>query len=58
MNRLSTAERVQVLSALVEGNSINAIVCMTGVAKHMVLKLIEDTWAALALSTTIAMCAT
>jgi hypothetical protein len=29
-------------SALVEGNSINAIVRMTGVAKHTVLKLIED----------------
>lgn len=42
MNRLSTAKRVQVVSALVEGNSINAIVRMTGVAKHTVLKLIED----------------
>lgn len=42
MNRLNTAKRVQVVSALVEGNSINAIVRMTGVAKHTVLKLIED----------------
>jgi IS1 family transposase len=42
MNRLSTEKRVQVVSALVEGNSINAIVRMTGVAKHTVLKLIED----------------
>ena len=42
MNRLSTAKRVQVLAALVEGNSINSIVRMTGVAKHTVLKLIED----------------
>ncbi len=42
MNRLSTAKRVQVVSALVEGNSINAICRMTGVAKHTVLKLIED----------------
>ena len=42
INRLSTAKRVQVVSALVEGNSINAIVRMTGVAKHTVLKLIED----------------
>ena len=35
----SCRERVQVISALVEGNSINAIVRMTGVAKHTVLKL-------------------
>jgi hypothetical protein len=39
---LSTIKRVQVISALVECNSINAIVRMTGVAKHTVLKLIED----------------
>ena len=31
-----------VISALVEGNSIDAIVRMTGVAKHTVLKLLED----------------
>lgn len=42
MNRLNTTKRVQVVSALVEGNSINAIVRMTGVAKHTVLKLVED----------------
>jgi hypothetical protein len=42
MNRLSTEKRIQVVSALVEGNSINAIVRMTGVAKHTILKLIED----------------
>ena len=42
MNRLSTAKRVRVVAALVEGNSINSIVRMTGVAKHTVLKLIED----------------
>lgn len=42
VNRLSTTKRVTVVSALVEGNSINAIVRMTGVAKHTVLKLIED----------------
>lgn len=33
MNRLSEAQRVQVISALVEGNSIRATVRMTGVAK-------------------------
>ncbi len=42
MNRLSTAKRVHVIAALVEGKSINSIVRMTGVAKHTVLKLIED----------------
>lgn len=42
MNRLSTAKRVQVISALVEGVSINATCRMSGVAKHTVLKLLED----------------
>ena len=42
MNRLNTAKRVQVVSALVEGSSINSIVRMTGVAKHTILKLLED----------------
>lgn len=42
MNRLNSAKRVQVISALVEGNSINAIVRMTGVAKHTVLNLLRD----------------
>ena len=42
MNRLSIEKRVRVVSALVEGSSINAIVRMTGVAKHTVLKLLED----------------
>src|ERR1019366_171122 len=42
MNRLSIAKRVQVLSALVEGVSINATCRMTGVAKHTVLNLLRD----------------
>jgi IS1 family transposase len=42
MNRLSTAKRVQVVSALVEGVSINATCRMTGVAKHTVLNLLRD----------------
>ena len=42
MNRLDTAKRVQVIAALVEGSSINSIVRMTGVAKHTILKLLED----------------
>lgn len=43
MNRLPIQKRVQVIAALVEGNSINSIVRMTGVAKHTILKLLEDT---------------
>jgi hypothetical protein len=42
MNRLNTAKRVQVLSALVEGVSINATCRMTEVAKHTVLNLLRD----------------
>lgn len=42
MNRLSLLERSRVISSLVEGNSINATVRMTGVAKHTILKLLED----------------
>lgn len=42
MNRLSTEKRVQVISALVEGVSINATCRMTGVAKHTVLNLLRD----------------
>jgi IS1 family transposase len=42
MNRLSTAKRVQVISALVEGNSVRATVRMTGAALHTVLKLLAD----------------
>lgn len=42
MNRLPTQKRVQVVSALVEGSSINSIVRMSGVAKHTILKLLED----------------
>jgi IS1 family transposase len=42
MNRLSTADRVRVIAALVEGNSIRATVRMTGVAKNTVVKLLAD----------------
>lgn len=42
MNRLSTIKRAQVVAGLVEGNSINAVCRMTGVAKHTVLKLLVD----------------
>ena len=42
MNCLGAARKVQVLSALVEGVSINATSRMTGVAKHTILKLLKD----------------
>lgn len=42
MNRLPTVKRVQVLSALVEGMSINATCRLTSVAKHTVLNLLRD----------------
>lgn len=46
MNKLSSEKRAQVISALVEGNSINSTCRMTGVAQMTVLKLIEDVGAA------------
>ncbi|HKQ48417.1 MAG TPA: IS1 family transposase [Phycisphaerae bacterium] len=42
MNKLPTAKRVAVVSALVEGMSINSIVRMTGVSKVTILKLLKD----------------
>ena len=48
MNKLSTADRVRVISALVEGCSIRATVRMTGVAKNTIVKLLADLGAACA----------
>jgi hypothetical protein len=42
MRKLSTEKRVAVLTALCEGNSINATVRMTGVCKVTVLRLLAD----------------
>lgn len=42
MNRLSRQQRIQVISCLVEGNSIRSTVRMTGVAKNTVTKLLVD----------------
>lgn len=42
MNKLTRQNRVKVLAALVEGNSIRSTVRMTGVAKNTVVKLLED----------------
>jgi IS1 family transposase len=46
MNRLNTAQRVAVVKALVEGNSVRATVRLTGVAKNTVVKLLLDLGAA------------
>src|SRR3990170_1043768 len=42
MNRLSPERRAQVISSLVEGNSMRATCRMTGAAKGTVLKLLAD----------------
>jgi IS1 family transposase len=42
MNKLTAAKRVQVIAALVEGNSIRATCRMSGVAKNTVTKLLVD----------------
>lgn len=46
MNRLDTATRARVISALVEGNSLRATARMTGVARMTVEKLLRDMGAA------------
>src|SRR6266699_4922441 len=46
MNRLSAERRAQVISALVEGNSIRSTCRMTGTAKGTVLTLLADAGAA------------
>ena len=48
MNRLRTAQRVAVVKALVEGNSIRSTVRLTGVAKNTVTKLLVELGAACA----------
>jgi transposase len=46
MNKLDRRRQIQVVAALVEGNSVRATVRMTGVAKGTVLKLLVDLGAA------------
>jgi len=48
MNKLDAKKRPQILSCLVEGNSIRATVRMTGAAKNTVVKLLADVGAACA----------
>jgi transposase len=42
MNKLNKEKQKQVVSALVEGASINSVVRMTGVSKPTILKLLAD----------------
>jgi len=42
MNKLSTEKRIQIVAALVEGNSVNAVSRMIGVSNNTVLKLLAD----------------
>ena len=42
MNKLDIKKQAQLISALVEGNSIRATCRMTGAAKGTVLKLLAD----------------
>jgi IS1 family transposase len=46
MNKLDKTKQIQVVSALVEGNSIRATVRMTGVAKNTITKLLVELGAA------------
>ena len=46
MNKLSNAERAQVLRCLVDGNSIRGTVRITGVAKNTIVKLLAEIGAA------------
>lgn len=48
MKSLDNKKRVQVVAALVEGNSIRATVRVTGVAKNTIVKLLADLGAACA----------
>ena len=48
MNRLTVEKRAQIISALVEGNSLRSVVRMTGAAMNTVLKLLADVGAACA----------
>jgi IS1 family transposase len=42
LNKLTTTERVQVVAALREGNSIRSVARMTGIARNTIAKLLVD----------------
>jgi IS1 family transposase len=46
MNKLTSADRAQIVACLVEGNSIRATVRMTGASKNTIAKLLRDLGAA------------
>ncbi len=46
MNQLSNSDRVRIVAALVEGNSIRTTVRMTGIAKNTIVKLLAELGAA------------
>src|ERR1022692_3551218 len=46
MNKLDTAKRAQIVSAIVEGCSIRSIVRMTGASKNTIAKLLVELGAA------------
>jgi IS1 family transposase/lambda repressor-like predicted transcriptional regulator len=48
MNKLDTARRAQIISAIVEGCSIRSTSRMTGASKNTIIKLLEDVGAACA----------
>src|SRR6202035_1385234 len=48
MNKLNTAKRAQIVSAIVEGCSIRSIVRMTGASKNTITKLLVELGAACA----------
>ena len=56
MNRLTTEDRVRILTVLSEGMGINAACRITGASKNTVLKLLADVGSACALYQDQAMC--
>lgn len=44
MNKLSAAKRVQIVSMLVEGNSLRSVSRMADVSINTVTKLLVDQW--------------
>ena len=42
MNLLSQDERIRIVSALVEGNSLRSVSCMTGIARNTIAKLLVE----------------
>jgi hypothetical protein len=58
MNKLSTAKRVQIVKALVEGNSLRSVTRMVGVSINTVTKLLVDLGIQPVTPSTMSTCAT